>query len=923
MLRATTKSKRPSSESSRVQTDASASASWEARLCELEFRLTQLESENRKLRNACQKLETASASNAKLYEVAPVGLVTLDPEGRILGINIRAAALIGREPARLLQRRFVYLVVPEDVRSFTAQLRDCRRSRKMVSRELRLRSAAGEPLLVQFATVPVLDLRSRVTQLEAALVDLTEQRRAEAALRSSEQNLRTFIESSLQPLQLLDANARWLLANPAALELFNLTGTDYQHKRSAELAAQSPFYRAVLAARERKERAVLETGLTSRSDERIPKPDGSNRLLDVIRVALFEPGGRPRGLAVLSYDVTERKQAEATMELTSGLPLENPFPVLRLHEGRVLSFANPAAQKTLPDWGREVPVEIVHTARACLKDNARRSLEWQFGGRVYEVNFAPIAAAGYVNLYFNDITERKQVEYLLARSHNELDQRVRERTAELTAANAALVASENRFRGFVESAPDGIVIVGDEGRIEFVNARTEQLFGYPRQELEGQSLEILLPKYLHERHKSHRKAYLAEPHMRSMGLGLELFGRHKDGSEFPVEISLSPLHTLEGILVCAGIRDITKRKQAEKALFESEARLAAILDHSPAMIYLKDTQGRYLLFNREYARTFRLSPMQDVGKTDTELFHKRQAGMFRVNEQKVLATGMPLLCDEVAYHDDGPHIRFATRFPLRDSDGKIYAIGGIITDVTERRQLEEELLRISEREQQRIAEDLHDGLGQLLTGVLHLSTALHADLVAIRLPQATEAARIVTLLTEAVSSTRALASGLHPVPAEAGGLTVSLGRLAAMVQNLFKVECQFQCRQPVLLADQTVANHLYRIAQEAVNNALKHGSARRIKIVLATRAERLTLTVQNNGKPLANHSGPNNGLGQRIMRHRSELLGGSLTIGSSARGWTQVVCSIRMPAANHSTEPIYESSKRDPKQPGAKANSRR
>lgn len=231
--------------------------------------------------------------------------------------------------------------------------------------------------------------------------------------------------------------------------------------------------------------------------------------------------------------------------------------------------------------------------------------------------------------------------------------------------------------------------------------------------------------------------------------------------------------------------------------------------------------------------------------------------------------------------------------PVLDGKRRLKGWVGTLWDVTERKELERGILEVSERERRSLGQDLHDGLGQRLTALELFSESLAADLRTAAPHLAESARRMSRELRNTLVQTRLLSHGLSPVPLEADGLMRALRELAAGVRSMARVRCEFEAPKPVALGDSAVATHLYRIAQEAVNNALKHSGAARIRIRLVRGSRGLELEVGDDGRGLKDAKHPEDGVGIRVMRFRAELIGASLELRSKSGRGTQVRCILR------------------------------
>jgi signal transduction histidine kinase len=217
-------------------------------------------------------------------------------------------------------------------------------------------------------------------------------------------------------------------------------------------------------------------------------------------------------------------------------------------------------------------------------------------------------------------------------------------------------------------------------------------------------------------------------------------------------------------------------------------------------------------------------------------------------------------------------------------------------EMGERERLEKDILEISEREQRRISHDLHDGLCQHLTATALAGQVLEEKLSAKSLPEGADAGKIVALLDEGIELARNLARGLHPVEMDGEGLMSALEEMASSVSERFKVKCRFESDSPIFIHDPATATHLYRITQEALTNAVRHGKAQRATIRLSTIGDEVMLTVTDDGVGLPERRPTKNcGLGIQIMAHRARMIGAAFDLRRGATGGTVVSCLLRNP----------------------------
>jgi PAS domain S-box-containing protein len=266
---------------------------------------------------------------------------------------------------------------------------------------------------------------------------------------------------------------------------------------------------------------------------------------------------------------------------------------------------------------------------------------------------------------------------------------------ELRRTQVELEAARDRYVDFYDFSPAGHFTLDMQGTIVEANLRAVTLLGINRNELIGQSLARFIARSDAGTFQRHCQEVVKTGTRQTCEVHL----RTKADASCCVYLESLAVHNTPGQITHwrTAFLDITERKRAEEELRDSEARLRAVLDNSPGMVFLKDPEGRYLHVNRQFERAFHITREQVVGKTDEVIFPPEQAAAFRANDLMVLRAGVPLEFEEVAMHDDGPHTSIVSKFPLYGGDGKPFALCGITTDITERKRVEEELVQSEER----------------------------------------------------------------------------------------------------------------------------------------------------------------------------------------------------------------------------------
>jgi PAS domain S-box-containing protein len=463
-------------------------------------------------------------------------------------------------------------------------------------------------------------------------------------------------------------------------------------------------------------------------------------------------------------------------------------------------------------------------------------------------------------------------------------------------ADAQAPNLEAKYRALLEQIPAVVFMAHlDRGISEaYVSPQIEAALGYSREEwLED---PVRWYQHIHPHDKQRWSLEAAEMFLSGKPLRSAYRVIARDGRVIWFHCDARMMRREDGRPWCIhGVAfDISDIKRIEEELHEERNFVSAILDTVGALVVVLDNEGRILRFNPACELTTGYSMEEVQGKCIWELFLlPEEVDRFRANFEMLRTDLLPRDYQTywVTRHGDQRLIAWSSTLLPGSGENARYIIATGI-DITERKHLEKAILDISAREQRRIGQDLHDGLGQHLTGIAFMAKVHEAKLAEQNRSETEDAAKIVKLVNEAIHKTRELARGLLPVVSDSHGLMSALQLWAAEVEDLFGVSCRFQCETPVLIHDDTVATHLYHIAQEAVNNAIKHGEPRKVMIQLTAEEGRGRLLIKDDGKGITENPAHTQGMGLHIMNYRAGVIGGVLEARRDTPRGTVVTCTF-------------------------------
>jgi len=470
------------------------------------------------------------------------------------------------------------------------------------------------------------------------------------------------------------------------------------------------------------------------------------------------------------------------------------------------------------------------------------------------------------------------------------------------------ILTNSAFRDAIDAAPDGILLVDNNGLVAYMNPEGERLFGYASGELIGQRVEVLVPEGNRTMHVIHREVYQERAERRPMGAGLELLGRRKDGTTIPVEISLSPSRA-ESSLTVAVVRDVTRQRRMEATLRRSEERHRLLNERAENIIfrYRPQPPGGFEYISASVTSRLGYSPEEFY--VDDELISQIAHPDDRHVIAQILSPSAPVTASLRLVTREGLTRWFEFSITaVRSPEGLVTALEGIARDVTDRRIADEERLRLESEvemqiERNRIAGDLHD---DIIQSIYALGLDLHVKRDDESVSKAEGFDRAIEALNDVISSLR---NYMHHLSGD-GEVTVDDGPLKGRIAALLPTDGAPAWRLeigPDLDLPPEAEREIFLLAKELVSNVQRHSEAANASLVLRRNEDRsVELQVRDDGVGFDRDSVGGDSFGLRSVVQRADDLGATLQIDSAPGKGTSVCVTVpadATPAPEQSAPP--------------------
>ncbi|BBO90207.1 PAS domain S-box protein [Desulfosarcina ovata] len=479
-------------------------------------------------------------------------------------------------------------------------------------------------------------------------------------------------------------------------------------------------------------------------------------------------------------------------------------------------------------------------------------------------------------------------------------------------AENALRESETRYRSLYHHTPAMLHSIDPQGRLLSVSDYWAATMGYSRNDVIGRhltdfftpqarkyALETVFPQFFKNGFCSDISYQYVKKSGESIDVSMSAIAERDDEGRIQrslaVSIDVTQRNRAEEDLRLAKEALSQYSRELERQVSIRSGEISAILKYSPNVVYIKDTQGRYLLVNSRYEELFEVCKEDVRGKTDWDILPPAVARQFRDNDKQVLAADRSLNMEEQIDQKDGRHTYLSVKFPIYEESGHIRGVCGIATDITALKKAQERLRRLSgsimanqEKERTAIARELHDELGQLLTALRMDAVWLQERIKASDARMAQRAEAMCALIDTTIEEVRGMAIRLRPGVLDDLGLVDALEWYTTEFERRGQIACIFN-HTNIPKVDNAVATAAYRIAQEALTNVARYAQATRAEVTLAMARENLVLTVSDDGVGF-NVDAFNDGdaLGLAGMRERAVLVGGTFTVSSQPGSGTRV-----------------------------------